>query len=108
MKNIEKKIIKLSTETYETWKKMVEINLKMNKAYEWVKNKKTKETLTTEENKETYINAALKVNYLLLRSTDGEDNEIVRNQDSEDISTAYYKLVEKYEGNKDEILLRNF
>ena len=81
----------------------------MKKAWELIdKDKKAIDFEGDEKKKEKYEELALVVHLALLKSTDGEDNELVRAQDPEDISAAWNKLVAKHEGEKDEILLKTF
>lgn len=105
----EKSMPVLNGENWEKWKAIVIIKMKQLDAYDWAE-KETKPTELVNNATELakYKKAALAVNLLLLRTTDGDDNELVRNQDCDDISAAWSMLKAKYEGDKNQRLLRAF
>ena len=102
-------MVMLNGENWEKYRSIMKIKFKQLEAYEWIE-KETKPSDVKGDPAELkkYKNAALAVNLLLLRTTDGDDNELVRCQDCEDITAAWSKLTAKYEGDKNQRLLRAF
>lgn len=106
----EKSILVLNGENWQKWRSIMVIKFKQLDAYDWIKEEITAASLKNNPTElAKYKKAALAVGLLLLRTTNGDDNELVRNQDCEvDISSAWTKLVSKYEGDKSQRLLRTF
>ena len=105
----DKAILILTESNWSKWSAMAKIKFKMIKAWTMIEEKKKLSDYDDDTAKqEKYRELALKVNLILMSGTEGHDNEIVTAQDAEDISSAWYKLVEKHEGNQDEVLLRTF
>lgn len=102
-------LLMLTGTNWAKWSAIMKIHFKMKKAWELIdNNKKASDFENDQVKKEQYEELALVVHLALLKSTDGEDNELVRAQEPEDISAAWNKLVAKHEGEKDDILLRTF
>lgn len=105
----DKPILILTESNWSKWSAIAKIKFKMIKAWEMIEEKKKLSDFDDDTVKqEKYRELALKVNLILMSGTEGHDNEIVIAQDAEDISTAWYKLVEKHEGSQDEVLLKTF
>ena len=104
----DKYVLILNDSNWCKWSAIMKLRFKMIKAWSMMENDKTAEDYKEGDERDKYRELALKVNLLLMQGTEGDDNEIVAAQDSENISAAWRKLVEKHEGNQDEILLKTF
>lgn len=104
----EKTVLILNETNWKKWSGITRVQFKLIKAWDLIESEKKPKDFTDATELEKYKELALKVYLILLRGTEGDDNEIVAAQDNEDISAAWKKLVEKHEGNKDEVLLRTF
>ena len=105
--NHEKSVLILNKSNWPKWSAIVRVQFKLIKAWDKIQAGE-KATDLDGQKLEEYKQLALKVNLILMKGTEGHDNEIVAAQDNEDISAAWNKLVEKHEGNQDEILLKTF
>lgn len=106
--NYKKSVLILNETNWVKWSSIVKLQFKLIKAWESIEKKEKLSDHTEGDKKEKYRELALKVNLILMRGTEGDENEIVAAQDCEDISAAWNKLIEKHEGNQDEVLLKTF
>lgn len=103
----EKSTLVLNSENWSKWSSKMLAGFKQIGAGEWIKEEKKIEDFANVQ-KEKFRKTALAVNLMLQRATIGDDNELVRTEDPEAISAAWNKLVNKYEGDKNQKLLRAF
>ena len=104
----EKSVLILNESNWKKWSGITKVQFKLIKAWDLIEGEKKTKDFENPTELEKYKELALKVSLILLKGTEGDDNEIVAAQDSEDISAAWKKLVEKHEGNREEVLLRTF